>query len=73
MIEEEYLEYDEETDQVKRVLYRKMIDQDYEYGNNLKVDMGAGKILLSRKLVNVTDEEGWNRNENGELKKVINE
>lgn len=35
--------------------------------------MGDGKILLSRKLVNVTDEEGWNRNENGELKKIISE
>ncbi|CAD8189710.1 unnamed protein product [Paramecium octaurelia] len=73
MIEEEYLEYDEETDQVKRVLIRRPIDQDYEYGNNLKQDMGDGKILVSRKLVNVTDELGWNRQENGELKKVISE
>ncbi|CAD8083038.1 unnamed protein product [Paramecium sonneborni] len=73
MIEEEYLEYDEETDQIKRILIRRPIDQDYEYGNNLKLNMGDGKILLSRKLVNVIDENGWNRQNNGQLKKIISE
>ncbi|CAD8180498.1 unnamed protein product [Paramecium pentaurelia] len=73
MIEEEYLEYDEETDQVKRVFIRRPIDQDYEYGNNLKQDMGDGKILVSRKLVNVKNEVEWNLQKNGELIKVNNQ
>ena len=30
-------------------------------------------MLLSRKLVNVTDEEGWSKIENGELKKILNQ
>jgi hypothetical protein len=39
----------------------------------LKLNLGDGKVLLSRKLVNVTDEEGWSKNENGELKKILNQ
>lgn len=39
----------------------------------MKLNLGDGKVLLSRKLVNVTDEEGWIKKENGELKKILDQ